>query len=184
LDADGNEAFSFDISINREATVVKMNPAFASPCGLYCGVCAIYIAHRDNNQKFKERLATLYRGGIPGKGTLPNCEHLSGEDIHCRGCLSDDRFLHCEQCEIRDCTRSKGYEGCHQCDEFPCGHIENFPMAVGKKVILRAVPYRRTFGTEKWIQDEEARYLCPKCGHSVFRGAVQCNQCKAKLDLD
>ena len=49
-----------------------MNPDFASPCGLYCGVCAIFIAHRDNNRKFKERLAGLYKGGVPGKGTLSN----------------------------------------------------------------------------------------------------------------
>lgn len=26
------------------------NPNFTSPCGLYCGVCAIHIAGRDNNQ--------------------------------------------------------------------------------------------------------------------------------------
>jgi len=31
-------------------------------------------------------------------------------------------------------------------------------MTVGKKVILRAIPYWREFGTEKWIQDEEARW--------------------------
>jgi hypothetical protein len=30
-----------------------------------------------------------------------------------------------------------GYTGCHQCDEFPCHLIENFPMTVGKKVIMR-----------------------------------------------
>ena len=30
-------------------------------------------------------------------------------------------------------------------------------MPVGKKVILRAVPYRREHGTEKWVCDEEAR---------------------------
>ena len=23
-----------------------------APCGLYCGVCRVYIAHRDDNQKF------------------------------------------------------------------------------------------------------------------------------------
>jgi predicted RNA-binding Zn-ribbon protein involved in translation (DUF1610 family) len=39
-------------------------------------------------------------------------------------------------------------------------------------------------GTEKWIQDEEARYICPGCGNKAFRGAVKCNQCKGKLDLD
>lgn len=66
----------------------------------------------------------------------------------------------------------------------PAGISKPFPMTVGKKGMLRAVPYRRKFGTEKWIQDEEARYVCPGCGNKVFRGAVQCNQCKTKLDID
>ena len=163
---------------------METNPDFASPCGLYCGVCAIYIAHRDGNRKLKERLVALYKGEVPGKGTLPGSENLTPEDIRCGGCLSDDRFMHCRQCEIRKCTREKGFEGCHQCDEFPCRWIEDFPMAVGKKVILRAVAYRREVGTEKWMQDEEARYVCPQCGNRVFRGAVKCNRCKAPLDLD
>ena len=163
---------------------MKINPDFIAPCGLYCGVCAIHIAGRDNNQKFKERLVNLYKGGAEGKGTLPNSENLTTDDIKCDGCLADDRFMHCRQCEIRDCTQEKGYAGCHQCDEFPCEYIENFSMVVGKKVILRAIPYRREVGTEKWIQDEEARYFCPDCGNKVFRGAVTCNKCKVKLDLD
>jgi hypothetical protein len=163
---------------------MTINPDFVSPCGLYCGVCAIYIAHRDNNIKLKERLVNLYKGGTAGKGTLPNSEALSIEDIRCRGCLSDEQFMHCRQCEIRNCTKEKGYTGCHQCNEFPCHHIDNFSMVVGKKVILRAVPYRREFGTEKWIRDEEARYICPECGNRVFRGAMKCNKCKVQLDLD
>ena len=57
-------------------------------------------------------------------------------------------------------------------------------MTVGKKVILRVVPYWREFGTEKWIRDEETRYTCPECGNILFRGAVRCNQCKIEVDLD
>jgi len=57
-------------------------------------------------------------------------------------------------------------------------------MAIGKKVILRAVPYRREVGTQKWMEDEEARYVCPECGHKLFRGSASCNQCKTALDLD
>jgi Protein of unknown function (DUF3795) len=161
-----------------------INPDLVSPCGLYCGVRAIYIAHRDNHYKLKERLVNLYKGEVPDKGRLPNSEKLSIEDMKCRGCLSDELFMHCRQCEIRKCTKEKGYTGCHQCDKFPCQHIENFPMAVGKKVILRAIPYWQEVGTDKWIQDEEARYICPECGNKVFRGAVKCNQCKVRLDLD
>jgi predicted RNA-binding Zn-ribbon protein involved in translation (DUF1610 family) len=163
---------------------MEVNPNFLAPCGLYCGVCAIYIAHRDNNQKLKEKLVELYKGNSPGKGTLPNSERLTPDEIRCQGCLSQDQFIYCKKCEIRSCTQKKGYQGCHQCDEFPCTHIENFPMSVGKRVILRAIPYWREVGTEKWVQDEEARYLCPQCGQKLFRGAMRCNKCKTQVDLD
>ena len=163
---------------------MTFNPHFASPCGLYCGVCAIHIAHKDKNEKLKERLVNLYKGGVADKGTLPNSENLSTKDIHCGGCLSDDLFMHCRQCEIRDCTKGKEIDGCHQCDDFPCSIIDKFSMSVGRKVILRCVPYRKKIGTEKWIQDEENRYYCPECGNKVFRGVVKCNQCKTRLDLD
>ena len=123
-------------------------------------VCAIYIAHRDKNIKLKEGLLKLYKGGTAGKGALPNGGSLTVEDIRCPGCLSDDRFMHCHQCEIKKCTEEKGYAGCHQYSDFPCQY------------------------DEKWVRDEEARYVCPECGNKVFRGAMKCNQCKAQLDLD
>ena len=113
---------------------MMINPDLISPCGLYCGVCAIYIAHRDNNHKFKERLVNVYRGKVNSKGNLTDSENLSIEDIQCRGCLSDELFMHCRQCEIRDCSKENGYTGCYECDEFPCQHIENFPMTVGKRL--------------------------------------------------
>jgi hypothetical protein len=49
----------------------------AAPCGLYCGVCSIRIAHRDDNLKLKERLSAAY-------GVRP-------EEIRCEGCLSVSR---------------------------------------------------------------------------------------------
>ena len=162
----------------------KINPGFVSPCGLYCGVCAIHIADRDNNEKLKEKLLALYKGKVPGKGTLPSSETLSTRDIRCKGCLSDDRFMHCEQCAIRECAMEKALQGCHLCDKFPCALVDNFPMAVGKKVILRAVPERREMGTKAWVQNEEKRYHCPECQNKVFRGAMTCNKCRASLDLD
>ena len=163
---------------------MKINKDFIAPCGLYCGVCGIYIADKSNNRKFQERFLSVYQGKIAGKGKMPNSENLTVEDIQCNGCLSNKQFLHCRKCEIKNCVLEKGYKGCHQCDEFPCKYIENFPMTLGKKVILRAIPYWRQVGTQKWIQDEEARYICPKCGNKVFRGAVRCNKCKTDLDLD
>lgn len=142
----------------------------AAPCGLYCGVCGIYIAHRDNNIKFKERLTEVYHVGV--------------DDIRCEGCLSDDVFYYCRICPIKSCAMEREIEGCHQCDDFPCKIIEDFPLPVGKKVILRAIPAWRELGTRKWMEDEEKRYHCPFCGYKLFRGAKRCRNCKQPVDVD
>lgn len=141
-----------------------------APCGLYCGVCAVRTAHREDNQKFKERLSSVY-------GCTP-------EEISCNGCLSDHRFKFCRLCRVRSCVQEKGYEGCHECGEFPCDLIDNFPVEVGKRVILRAIPEWRELGTEKWVEAEEKRYLCPHCGDKLFRGVKRCRNCKEPVDLD
>jgi hypothetical protein len=157
---------------------MEINPNLLAPCGLYCGVCGVYYATRDKNNKFLETLLNFYQDKMPG------LENVSIDDLKCEGCLSDQTSLFCRTCSIKDCTHKKGYAGCHECNEFPCKHIENFPMPVGKKVILRTIPYWRQEGTEKFVADEEARYVCPDCGNKIFRGAKRCNKCKIPLNLD
>ena len=143
---------------------MEINRQLLAPCGLYCGVCSIMIAHRDRNEKFKQVLADLYG--------------LKPEQIHCEGCLSDDVCEFCQVCKIKACAAQREIEGCHQCDEFPCEHIENFPIEEGRKVMLRSVPQRRELGTEAWVAAEIARYSCPQCGAALFRGAQRCRNCK------
>jgi hypothetical protein len=157
---------------------LEIDERLLAPCGLYCGVCGVYYATRDNNTKFLEKLLDFYRETIPGS------DNLTIEDLKCEGCLSDMTSLFCSECKIKKCVAEFGFEGCHQCSDFPCKHIEDFPVPVGKKVILRATPYWSEHGTEKWVQSEEARYICPECGHKLFRGARRCNNCKIEVDLD
>jgi hypothetical protein len=157
---------------------MEINPGLLAPCGLYCGVCGVYYATRDENEKFLQKLLKVYQGGIP------QLAQLTTEDLRCDGCLSDRVSYFCRVCAIKSCTREKGYAGCHECADFPCPHVEGFPMPVGKKVILRAIPYWREHGTEKWVRDEESRYGCPGCGHRLFRGAKRCNRCGISVDVD
>jgi predicted RNA-binding Zn-ribbon protein involved in translation (DUF1610 family) len=152
---------------------MEINRDLLAPCGLYCGVCGIMIADRDDNQKFKERLCTVYNVGV--------------EEIKCTGCMSDDtesKFLYCRVCPIRECVIARGYEGCHQCDDWPCKAIDDFVMPVGKKVMDRAIPRWREWGTEKYVVEEEKRYHCPSCGGELFRGAKRCRACGEPVDVD
>ena len=72
-----------------------------APCGLYCGVCRIYKAHRDNDLEFKKEI-------LP---TLNNYGAKTVDDIACTGCLSDDvKFHFCRICPIKDCIKNKKIE--------------------------------------------------------------------------
>ena len=154
--------------------MVEVKKELLAPCGLYCGVCSIYMAHRDNNEKFRKALMKVYK---------PFVKDVS--EIACTGCLSDGIvFPVCQRCAIKNCCQEKNIDGCYQCDDFPCKYINNFPIAVGKKVIMRAIPTWRELGTEKFVEEEEKRYICPNCGNQLFRGAKRCNKCKSVVDVD
>lgn len=150
-----------------------------APCGLYCGVCGVYIATRDKNEKFRKAMGDLYQ-------TKP-------EETACRGCMQSDPpqelYLYCSMCEIRDCVRGKGFYSCHQCDRWPCAMIENFGLATGRRVMQRTIPIWRAKvaelgdekGSEEWARSELLRYHCPFCGKPLFRGAKRCRACKADV---
>lgn len=156
--------------MERDNSSENINKELLAPCGLYCGVCGVLIAYRDNNSKFKKKLAALYG--------------VTEEEIQCEGCKSKVVFKYCKICPIKSCTEAKGYEGCHECDDFPCNLIKQFPMPVGRKVMLRAIPEWREKGAAQWIADEVKRYHCPECGYILFRGAKRCRNCKKEVDLD
>ena len=79
---------------------MEVKEELLSPCGLYCGVCAVYIAHRDNNLKFKKILAKGLYGPLITKV----------EDVQCEGCLSPWIVSKtCQMCVIRPCVQRKGF---------------------------------------------------------------------------
>ena len=138
-------------------------------------VCGIYIATRDENEKFKGVMGRLY-------GTSP-------EETQCRGCMQPDPpkklYGYCETCGIRDCVKEKGYYSCHQCHEWPCEKIEDFGYATGVRVMKKAIVLWRAkvaelgdeMGSEAWARSECERYHCPSCGEPLFRGARRCRAC-------
>lgn len=147
-----------------------MNDTLLAPCGLYCGVCGVFMATQSDSSKLRKAFSKAYA--------------VAPEQVHCKGCLSDEKFVYCRTCGIRSCTEKKGIAGCHECDEFPCAQINEFPVPEGKKVILRSVPDRRRLGTPKWVASEELRHQCEHCGTLLFRGAQRCGGCKHPVAIE
>ncbi len=159
----------------RMYKMTEVKKELLAPCGLYCGVCRIYKAHKDNNVEFKKEI-------LP---TLNDFGAKTVDDIACTGCLSDGVIFHfCQECPIKDCIKSKNIEGCYRCEDFPCEIITNWPDPLDKKVMLRAIPAWRELGTKKWVEGEEHRYQCPKCGNQLYHGAIKCKKCGTEVDLD
>jgi len=152
------------------------NKDLMAPCGLYCGTCGVYIATRDNNEKFRNVMANLY-------GTEP-------EKTSCLGCMQSDSskqlYEWCQTCNIRSCVKSKGHYSCHQCEKWPCDMIETFGYATGVRVMKKTIPVWRDKAAEhghkkgsvEWARSECERYHCSSCGEPLFRGAQRCRACK------
>jgi hypothetical protein len=147
---------------------VNVNKQYLSPCGMYCSVCAVRAAERDNDQELKGMLAPIF-------GTTP-------EQIACDGCQSEKAFPFARACAIRACAGEKRLEGCHQCGDFPCDHIKTFPFEISKQQMMAAIPRWKELGTEQWVMETEKRYTCSSCGSLLHRYAKMCNRCQKPLD--
>jgi hypothetical protein len=164
------------------------NKELRAPCGIFCGACAIYIATRDDNEKFRSIISGTWK-------TKP-------EETKCYGCMQSDPpkqlFGFCRQCTIRSCVKSKGFYSCHQCAMWPCDKAENIELAnvipaqvrnSVLRVMKRSIPLWRAkvaeHGNEKgsleWAQAECERYHCPSCGKPLYRSAQHCRVCKTSV---
>src|SRR5512136_1307515 len=129
---------------------MSVKKEYLSPCGMYCSVCAVRAADRDDDRELKEKLAPLF-------GIKP-------EQVSCDGCRSEKAFPFAQACAIRACANEKRLEGCHQCGDFPCNHVNAFPFEISRQAMLAAIPRWKELGTEPWVMETEKRFTCPHCG--------------------
>ena len=137
---------------------------YLSPCGMYCSVCSVQAAIKNNDQTLKEKLASVF-------GTSP-------ENIVCEGCMSDKTFQMVKVCSIRACAQNNGLKGCHECDDFPCNNIKNYPIELARNRILEAIPRWKELDTERFVAEVENHHTCSKCGTLLHRYADKCSNCQ------
>jgi hypothetical protein len=140
-----------------------------APCGVYCGICPVYIADKAQDTNLRKKIAQKFGVKI--------------QDVSCDGCRSGHVFLGDEDCSVKSCVTSKGLYGCFRCDDFPCRNIRERPQII-QQVILRSVPILKASSIERFVELETEHYRCPQCGTSLFMGARKCPRCGRLVDLN
>ena len=141
---------------------MKNKTELVAPCGVYCGVCPVYRADKENIEGLRKKIAVEFG--------------VKREVVGCDGCRSDRVFLGGDDCGIKACTRAKGIEGCFACEDFPCVRVEGRPDFM-RRVIIRAVPILKWCSIQDFLDQEEKRYRCSQCGTRLYIGARKCPKC-------
>ncbi len=147
----------------------------AAACGTYCGACPAYInKHGEREENF------------PSGSINSNIDWLVNymKNSSCDGCLSGGLLAgHCENCEIRTCKKhTQDNPRCSNCDFLNCSLIKDlidqgdYPHRQEYYPNLEKI---REMGVEDWIEYEEARWLCPRCGQTMNWYDTRCTKCGA-----
>lgn len=152
----------------------------AAVCGTYCGACPAYIAKHSSDDQIKIRLQKrLSSEPMKAQKSMPDPKWMDG--ILCDGCLSGGQIaFHCQRCSIKTCAAGKkNVTRCSDCNELPCYRITNMINTglLHRAEYLPNLEKIREMGAENWVQYEEERWHCPKCGFPMSWYDAGCASC-------
>jgi ribosomal protein S27AE len=128
-------------------------------CGLYCGACPILLGTK-----------------------------AGAEPRPCKGCKSE--FIaaerHCTSCKIKACAQERGYDFCFECPDLDtCEHLHAFiaePQWPYHQGVMQNMEMIKRAGLSKWLETQEDRWRCGKCGAAHSWWDETCPQCGELVD--
>jgi hypothetical protein len=89
-------------------------------CGLDCGACPAFIAHRTNDHALREKTASEWSSQFH--------VDIKPADVDCVGCVKTKgaHIGHCAECEIRKCGLARKVKNCALCGDYPCQVLAGF----------------------------------------------------------
>lgn len=136
-------------------------------CGLYCGVCAVYLATQENDEAKLKYIADMF-------GTTP-------ELIKCDGCRSDRLTVVCSDCVFKPCAEKRKLDFCGECSELPCRDFSEFQEAKPHRIELyESFEMIKADGSDKWQEYMKKRHTCPACGALNSSYDIKCRKCGAE----
>lgn len=152
----------------------------AAACGTFCGACPAYLAKYTEDEQIRQNSISPEpaeaQQGIPPSGWM--------KGLLCDGCLSGGMLApHCRNCAIRKCAANKQHDSrCSECEELPCNRITDLINMGGylhRKEYLPNLKKMSEMGIQQWVQYEEERWRCPRCGLPMSwydAGCVKCGE--------
>jgi hypothetical protein len=132
-----------------------MNAELVAPCGMNCGLCASYLAMKNELKK-------------KGFGKT-----------YCAGCLPGGRNCHYKrQCEL---LRKGLVRFCYDCQDFPCRLLKTLDKRYRTfyhMSMIENLEYTKKYGVETFLEKERAKWLCPECGGVICCHNGLCYKCQ------
>ena len=158
----------------KSVVKVPVNQNLVGRCGLYCGACIIYRAYKDSDQ-LRQKIAER--------------EKCKPQEIHCEGCQTVltngwNSNEWGKNCRIVKCLEARGLDFCYECDTYPnCKKFRDIADSCvrhGENLMenLNKIESRRV---EEWLEDEETKWRCLKCGKPISMHLTECHWCGAKI---
>jgi hypothetical protein len=153
--------------------LVLVNKNLVGRCGLYCGACIIYRAYKDSERLRRE---------------IAERENCSAEEIRCEGCQtvltsgwnSKEWGMNCK---IVKCLEAKGLNFCYECDMYPeCEkfHAEADSCLKHGENLMDNLNRIKAEEVEEWLEEEDKKWRCQKCGRPISMQLTECHWCGAK----
>ena len=126
-----------------------------APCGMNCSVC---MAHLRKHKK------------------CPGCH---GEDTN--------KSVSAVNCIIRNCQTIKGNQSgfCYECAEYPCKRLKQLDKRYRTRYsmsMIENLEFIKEKGLSSFVEKENERWRCKKCGGVICVHRGYCYQCGEKAD--
>lgn len=133
----------------RRRKVGKIDLSLLGPCGIYCGGCDIFLAHKNGDRGAQKQIAEWIERHTK--------KEVRPEQIVCLGCLGPMDRHWSPDCKVLICAKSKKVKTCVDCGEYPgCRTLEDFYQGGDYESARKTLERISEIGLDEWVKEREA----------------------------
>lgn len=132
-----------------------MEEQLIAPCGMNCALCVSYLAMKNDLQK--KGFSKKYCAGCLPRGK--NCVFMK------------------KSCERLGCGIVRF---CYECGDFPCRRLKELDKRYRTRYhmsMINNLEYIREHGSAEFLDKEEEKWRCSRCGGTICCHNGLCLQC-------